>query len=71
MVAAQGTPDGPSVPQRSALYSSGLTSGAKGLGPGRAPGSSTCNLRSAAFSIRPAATLGPLVALAKLRRIAA
>jgi hypothetical protein len=46
-------------------------SGARGLRSGCAAGSSTCNLRSAAFSIKAAEILGSLVALANLKRIAA
>ena len=49
----------------------GSTSGARGVESGCAPGSSTCNLRSAAFAIRAAETIGSLVALANLKRIAA
>ncbi len=48
----------------------GSMSRAEGFRPG-GPGSSTCNLRSAAFSNRAAEILGSLVALANLKRIAA
>ena len=49
----------------------GSTSGARGDKSRDADGSSTCNFRSAAFSINAAEILGSLVALANLNRIAA
>jgi hypothetical protein len=48
----------------------GSTSGASGVKSGGFP-SSTCNLKSAALSIRAAEILGSVVALANLKRIAA
>src|SRR5258708_1077827 len=49
----------------------GSMSGARGVKPSVAPGSSTCNLRSAALSRRAAEILGSVVALANPNRIAA
>ena len=49
----------------------GSMSGAMGVKSGGAPGSSTCNLRSAALSKRAAEILGSVVTLAKPNRIAA
>ena len=46
-------------------------SGTRGFELGGAPGSSTCNLRSAALSKRAAEILGSVVALANPNRIAA
>jgi hypothetical protein len=46
----------------------GSTSGAKELRRGRAPCSSTCDLRSAAFSNRAAEIVGSLVTLANFRK---